>query len=32
VGIAPPVILQSTHDAALDIVGLANLKSHALEL
>jgi uncharacterized protein (DUF2237 family) len=29
---APPVILQSTHEAALDVVGLADLKRRALEL
>jgi hypothetical protein len=29
---APAVILQSTHEAALDVVGLADLKRRALEL
>jgi hypothetical protein len=29
---APPVILQSTHEAALDVVDLADLKHRALEL
>ncbi len=29
---APSVILQSTHEAALDVVDLAGLKRHALEL
>jgi hypothetical protein len=29
---APPVILQSTHEAALDVVDLADLKRRALEL
>jgi hypothetical protein len=28
----PPVILQSTHEAALDVVDLADLKHRALEL
>ena len=28
----PPVILQSTHEAALDVVDLADLKRRALEL
>jgi len=28
----PPVTLQSTHEAALDVVGLADLKRRALEL
>jgi len=32
VGIAPPVILQSTHEASLDVVDLADLKRYALEL
>ncbi len=32
VGIAPPVTLQLTHEAALDGVDLADLKRHALEL
>lgn len=32
VGIAPSVILQTTHEAALDVVDLADLKRHALEL
>jgi uncharacterized protein (DUF2237 family) len=32
VGIAPSVILQSMHEAALDVVDLADLKCHALEL
>jgi len=29
---APPVILQSTHEAALDFVDLADLKRRKLEL
>ena len=29
---APPVTLQSTHEAALDVVDLADLKRRALEL
>jgi hypothetical protein len=29
---APPVILQSTHEAVLDVVDLADLKRRALEL
>jgi hypothetical protein len=29
---APPVILQSTHEAALDVVDLADRKRRALEL
>jgi hypothetical protein len=29
---APPVILQSTHEAALDVVDLADLKRRALEM
>ena len=29
---APPGILQSTHEAALDVVDLADLKHRALEL
>ena len=29
---APPVILQSTHESALDVVDLADLKHRALEL
>jgi uncharacterized protein (DUF2237 family) len=29
---APPVILQLTHEAALDVVDLADLKRRALEL
>jgi uncharacterized protein (DUF2237 family) len=29
---APPVIMQSTHEAALDVVDLADLKRRALEL
>jgi hypothetical protein len=29
---APPVILQSTHEAALDVVDFADLKHRALEL
>ena len=32
VGIAPPVTLQLTHEAALVGVDLADLKRHALEL
>ena len=28
----PPVILQSTHEAALDVLDLADLKRRALEL
>ena len=29
-GMAPPVILESTHEKALEIVSLADLKYHAL--
>jgi uncharacterized protein (DUF2237 family) len=32
VGIAPPVILQSTQEVAVDVVDLADLERHALEL
>ncbi len=31
-GMAPPVLLAATHEAALDIVSLADLKRHALDL
>jgi len=31
-GVAPPVVLQSTHEAALDHVDLADLKRRALDL
>jgi hypothetical protein len=29
-GMAPPVILESTHEKALEIVSIADLKYHAL--
>lgn len=32
VGLAPPVVLASTHEAALGIVSLEDLKKHALDL
>jgi uncharacterized protein len=31
-GVAPPVVLESTHERALDYVPLASLRSHALDL
>lgn len=31
-GAAPPVILAATHEAALDVVSLADLKAYALDL
>ena len=31
-GVAPPVVLAATHEAALEIVSLADLKAHALDL
>ncbi len=31
-GCAPPVVLRATHEAALDVVSLADLKKHALDL
>ncbi|HZP92045.1 MAG TPA: DUF2237 domain-containing protein [Burkholderiales bacterium] len=31
-GVAPPVVLASTHEAALGIVSLEDLKKHALDL
>ncbi|MEO5697261.1 MAG: DUF2237 domain-containing protein, partial [Burkholderiaceae bacterium] len=31
-GAAPPVVLESTHERALDFVSLAALQSHALDL
>jgi uncharacterized protein (DUF2237 family) len=31
-GVAPPVVLGATHEAALEIVSLAELKRHALDL
>lgn len=31
-GVAPPVILGATHEAALEIVSLSDLKAHALDL
>lgn len=31
-GLAPPVVLAATHEAALQIVSLADLKRHALDL
>ena len=31
-GVAPPVLLTATHEAALDVVSLADLKRHALDL
>jgi uncharacterized protein (DUF2237 family) len=32
VGMAPPVVLESTHERALDYVSLTALKAHALDL
>jgi uncharacterized protein len=32
VGLAPPVVLESTHENALDILALADLEYHALQL
>lgn len=32
VGLAPPVVLESTHEKALDILALADLEYHALQL
>lgn len=31
-GVAPPVVLTATHIAALEIISLADLKKHALDL
>ncbi|HQR52929.1 MAG TPA: DUF2237 domain-containing protein [Burkholderiales bacterium] len=31
-GVAPPVVLGATHEAALEVVSLADLKRHALDL
>ena len=31
-GVAPPVVLAATHEAALDIIALEDLKKHALDL
>ena len=31
-GVAPPVILQATHEEALAVVSLADLKRHAIDL
>jgi uncharacterized protein (DUF2237 family) len=31
-GVAPPVVLAATHERALEIVSLADLKRHALDL
>lgn len=31
-GVAPPVVLGATHEAALEIVALADLKAHAVDL
>ena len=31
-GVAPPVVLTATHEATLDIIDLADLKAHALDL
>ncbi|MDX1571198.1 MAG: DUF2237 domain-containing protein [Xanthomonadales bacterium] len=31
-GVAPPVLIQGTHERALDYVDLADLKKHALDL
>jgi len=31
-GVAPPVVLAATHEAALEVVSLADLKRHALDL
>jgi hypothetical protein len=31
-GVAPPVVLGATHEAALEVVSLADLKGHALDL
>jgi uncharacterized protein (DUF2237 family) len=30
-GVAPPVVLAATHERALDVVSLADLRAHALE-
>ena len=32
VGVAPPVVLGATHESALEVVSLAELKRHALDL
>ena len=29
-GVAPPIVLESTHERALDVVELAELRAHAL--
>jgi uncharacterized protein (DUF2237 family) len=31
-GVAPPVLLRATHEAALQVVSLDDLKSHALDV
>lgn len=31
-GVAPPIVLGATHEAALEIVSLSDLKRHALDL
>jgi uncharacterized protein (DUF2237 family) len=31
-GVAPPVLLSATHEAALKFVSLGDLKKHALDL
>jgi len=31
-GVAPPVVLTATHEAALEVLSLAELKAHALDL
>lgn len=31
-GVAPPVVLAATHEAALEVVSLEDLKKHALDL
>ena len=31
-GVAPPVLLAATHERALEVVSLADLKRHALDL
>ena len=31
-GVAPPVVLAATHEAALEVVSIADLKRHALDL
>jgi uncharacterized protein (DUF2237 family) len=31
-GVAPPVVLQATHEEALAIIALADLRRHAVDL